>query len=60
MNGHKTLEGMNERQDKDIWTWFYSEQKAHMPKNILKVMSEENMTTPIKAEVNQGNQNPIW
>jgi len=60
MGTNKTLQGVNERQDKDIWTWSCSEQKAHMPKNIIKLISEENVTTSIKAEVNQGNQNPIW
>lgn len=31
-----------------------------MPKNIIKLVSEENLTISIKAKVNQGNQNPFW
>lgn len=60
MNGNKTLEGVNERQDKDIWTWSCSEQEAQIPKNIIKVLSEEKRIPRIKVEVNQGNQNPKW
>lgn len=38
--GTKSLEGVNERQDKDIWISSYHEQKAPMPKN--KVLFEKN------------------